>query len=318
MEIISESDAFELHPVSGEIDFGEVENILYRRLDEETLQAKIVVTDMGLIIIYLWCRGDPESGGDGWHASELRPLEGDEAVTSETWWPTMTQADERFQDKMMDEALRHGEENTVTQRPTNNVPTIVEVQSDDDDDYWAQYDQTPGGRTPAAKFPGPSAALNANARSTSEADHYAQYAQVQPEMDNDDPSENREAIGESTLNGDVISPSMQQIRQPEWAPIQGVMVVPNGNAHANGDEPTDLDPSQPTATSSRPRSTTITQLEQSAEAQSMAEVAVKQHISTSIKSLFRLSRNSGIERTDFDRMVRTELETLGMIADDDC
>lgn len=318
VEVVSESDAFELHPVSGEIDFGEVENILYRRLDEETLQAKIVVTDMGLIIIYLWCRGDPESGGDGWHASEVRPLEGDEAVTSETWWPTMTQADERFQDKMMDEALRHGEENTVTQRPTNNVPTIVEVQSDDDDDYWAQYDQTPGGRTPAAKFPGPSAALNANARSTSEADHYARYAQVQPEMDNDDPSENREAIGESTLNGDVISPSMQQIRQPEWAPIQGVMVVPNGNANANGDEPTDLDPSQPTATSSRPRSTTITQLEQSAEAQSMAEVAVKQHISTSIKSLFRLSRNSGIERTDFDRMVRTELEALGMIADDDC
>ena len=92
---------------------------------------------------------------------------------------------------------------------------------------------------------------------------------------------------------------------------------PNGNADANGDEPADLDPSHPTVTSPRPRSTTITQLEHSAQSQSVAEIAVKQHISTSIKSLFRLSRNSGIERSDFNRMVRTELETLSMIGDDD-
>ena len=318
VDVVSESDAFELHPVSGEIDFGEVENIQYRRLDEETLQAKVVVTDMGLIVVYLWCEGDPEGGGDGWHAAEVRPLEGDGNVASETWWPTMRQADERFENRMMDEALRHGEENTVTQRPADNVPTIAEEQSDDDDDYWAQYDQTPGGRTPAVKSPGPSTAPNIHARTTSEADHYARYAQVQPEMDNDDPSEKREAFGESTLNGDVLSPSMPHIRQPEWAPIQGPMVLPGGNADANGDEPADLDPSNPTVTSPRPRSRTITQLEHSAESQSVAEIAVKQHISTSIKSLFRLSRNSGIERSDFDRMVRTELETLSMIGDDDC
>ena len=318
VDVVSESDAFELHPVSGEIDFGEVEDVQYRRLDEETLQAKIVVTDMGLIVIYLWCVGDPEGGGDGWHASEVRPLEGDENVTSETWWPTMGQADERFQNRMMDDALRHGEENTVTQRPAANVPTVAEEQSDDDDDYWAQYDQTPGGRTPAVKSPGPSTALNTHARTTSEADHYARYAQVQPEMDNDDPSGNRDAIGESTLNGDVIRPSMPQIRQPEWAPIQGSMVLPNGDANAHGDESADLGPSHPTATSPRPRSATVTQLEYSAQSQSVAEIAVKQHISTSIKSLFRLSRNSGIERSDFDRMVRTELETLSMIGDDDC
>lgn len=318
VDVVSESDAFELHPVSGEIDFGEVENIQYRRLDEETLQAKIVVTDMGLIIIYLWCVVGPEGGGDGWHASEVRPLEGDETVAAETWWPTMGEADERFQNRMMDEALRHGEENTVTQRPADNVPPIAEEQSDDDDDYWAQYDQTPGGRTPAMKSPGPSTASNTHARTTSEADHYARYAQVQPEMDNDDPSENREAIGESTLNGDVISPSMPQIRQPEWAPIQGSMVLPNEDANASGDELADLEPSHPTATSPRPRSSTVTQLEYSAQSQSVAEIAVKQHISTSIKSLFRLSRNSGIERSDFDRMVRTELETLSMIGDDDC
>ena len=318
VDVVSESDAFELHPVSGEIDFGEVEIIQYRRLDEETLQAKVVVTDIGLIVVYLWCVGDPEGGGDGWHAAEVRPLEGDENVASETWWPTMGQADERFENRMMDEALRHGEENTVTQRPADNVPTIAEEQSDDDDDYWAQYDQTPGGRTPAVKSPGHSTAPNIHARTISEADHYARYAQVQPEMDNDDPSGKREAFGESTLNGDVLSPSMSQMRPPEWAPIQGPMVLPGGNADANGDESADLDPSNPTVTSPRPRSRTITQLEQSAESQSVAEIAVKQHISTSIKSLFRLSRNSGIERSDFDRMVRTELETLSMIGDDDC
>ena len=46
VDLVSESNAFELHPASGEIDFGDVEKILYRQLDEETLQARMVVTDM--------------------------------------------------------------------------------------------------------------------------------------------------------------------------------------------------------------------------------------------------------------------------------
>lgn len=57
--------------------------------------------------------------------------------------------------------------------------------------------------------------------------------------------------------------------------------------------------------------------EKSAAAPAASETAIKQHVSTSIKSLFRLCRNAGIERADFDELVQTELETLSMMAEDD-
>ena len=302
VDLVSESNAFELHPVSGEIDFGDVEEILYRQLDEETLQARIAVTDMGLVVIYLWCEGDQEGGGNGWRVSEVRPLECEGDNYSVGWWASMAQAEKKAKDKMMDDALREGEDNSVAQGGGSGVPTITgEAEGEhDDDDYWARYDQTLGERTPAAKSPGPSTTMNSLARTTSEADYYAQYAQVQPEMENDDPSENRESFGESSLNGDVITSSAHQSTQPEL-----------------GRDSADLDLNYPTASSPRTRSTTISRLEETAESQSMAEVAVKQHISTSIKSLFRLCRSTGIERLDFDRIVRTELETLSMMTEDD-
>ena len=313
VDTVSESNAFELHPVSGEIDFGDVEDVLYRRLDEETLQAKIVATDMGLIVIYLWCEGDQQGGGNGWRVSEVRPLEGAEDKSLVGWWASMALAAEKAKDKMMDDALRQGEDDSVTQAGASGVATITkEGEEDDDDDYWAQYDQIPE-RTPATKSPGPSTTLNGRARATSEADYYAQYAQVQPEMDNDDPSENREAFGESSLNGNMMTSLMHQPAQPEWAPVQGQFSLPS----ELGPDSADLELSHPVASSPRTRSTTISRLEETAETQSMAEVAVKQHVSTSIKSLFRLCRSTGIERSDFDRMVRTELETLSMLTEDD-
>ena len=302
VDLVSESNAFELHPVSGEIDFGDVEEILYRQLDEETLQARIAVTDMGLVVIYLWCEGDQEGGGNGWRVSEVRPLECEGDNYSVGWWASMAQAEKKAKDKMMDDALREGEDNSVAQGGGSGVPAITgEAEGEhDDDDYWAQYDQTLGGRTPAAKSPGPSTTMNSLPRTTSEADYYAQYAQVQPEMENDDPSENRESFGESSLNGDVITSSAHQSTHPGL-----------------GRDSADLDLNYPAASSPRTRSTTVSRLEETAESQSMAEVAVKQHISTSIKSLFRLCRSTGIERLDFDRMVRTELETLSMMTEDD-
>ncbi len=40
---------------------------------------------------------------------------------------------------------------------------------------------------------------------------------------------------------------------------------------------------------------------------------MKQHISTEIKSLFRLAQGCGIEREEFSRVVRTELQVLGVL-----
>lgn len=311
VNLVTESSAFELHPVSGEIDFGDVEKVKYRRLDEESLQAKIVIPDMGLIVIYLWCEGDQEGGGSGWRASEIRPLEDNTESDSNDWASTITQANEKHQEEAMDSALRHGEENSIAQVTTNG-DSAIEANDNDDDDYWAQYDNTPA-RTPAIKSPDPASMSSRHTRTTSDAEYYAQYAQVQPEMDNDDPSESRDGIGESSLNGNVMASSIHQAPKNDRFLAQDDSSLPSGP----GSEHAGLEMSHPTASSPRTRSTTISRLEESAESQSVAEVAIRQHISTSMKSLFRLSRSSGIERSDFERMVRTELETLSMIAEDD-
>jgi hypothetical protein len=60
----------------------------------------------------------------------------------------------------------------------------------------------------------------------------------------------------------------------------------------------------------------VEKLEQQAERiehQAQAEVGIKQHISTDIKSLYRLARSVGISREEFGRIVQTELELLPMM-----
>ena len=318
VDVVSESDAFELHPVSGEIDFGEVENIAYRRLDEETLQARVAVTDLGLIVIYLWCEGDQEGGGNGWRVSEVRPLEGDTEVAAHDWCSTIVEADEKAREYMMEEAIRQGEDHSLM-HGMNGFNTIREQEQgeeqgdeedddddDDDDDYWAQYDKTPATQRSLGS------PLNSNKHTTSDAEYFDRYAQVQPEMDNDDPSEDRGALGESTLNGNIMASSMGRASGPNNANFQDTYALQGSSGASIADEgishPTASPPAGPA---------TVSRLEESAEFQSVAEMAVKQHVSTSIKSLFRLCRSSGVQRSDFDRMVRTELDTLGMLEEDD-
>ena len=313
VDIISESDAFELHPVSGEIDFGDVEALNYRRLDEETLQAQVKVTDLGLIIIYLWCEGDQEGGGNGWRVSEVRPVEEDTKVPTRCWCRTITEADEKAKEEMMKEAIRQGEIHSAMYGMNNFDPTVEAEQEEeeedgDDDDYWAQYDKTPATQGSLTSPSNP----NKHIDTASDAEYFDRYAQVQPEMDNDNPSEDRGAIGESTLNGDVMATSIGRESGPDHTLSHDTYVLPNGVGAAIADEsmtyPTASPPAGPAA---------VSRLEESAEFQSVAEVAVKQHVSTSIKSLFRLCRRSGVDRSDFDRMVRTELETLSMLEEDD-
>lgn len=318
---MSESDAFELHPVSGEIDFGDVEDIIYRRLDEETLQARVVTTDLRLIIIYLWCEGDQE-GGNGWRVSEVRPVYEDLEVGASNWYPTIAEADEKAEEKMMEEAIQLGEDHSAMHGMNNGDTAIAYEQKDGhaaddgdddggddgDDDYWAQYDKIPAAQIPPAL---PSN-LNKHIRTTSDAGYFDRYAQVQPEMDNDDPSEDRGAIGVSTLNGDAMASAMRRASEPNSASSQDTYALPNGSRAVIADEgishPTVSPPAGPAV---------VSRMEESAESQSIAEVAVKQHVSTSIKSLFRLCRSSGMARSDFDRMMRTELETLSMMEEDD-
>ena len=307
---IVESDVFELHPVSGEIEIRDV-NIEYTRLDEETLQAKVMVADLGLGIIYVWCEGDEEGGGNGWRVTEVTPL--DHEAAPDAWWATVGEADERVGAKITADAL-------MQSGPMKDVPLANGAfqSSDtvrDDDDYWAQYDNTPA-RTPAPKRPPQPvqpAQIHGRARTKSEAEYFAQYAQVQPEMDNDDPSEDRNVIGESSVNGDIMTSSIRHAARTDGPAVTNANVKSNGLGHSTAGSKI----TQPSASSPTLVPEALSRMEDSAALLSNSDVAVRQHISTSIKSLFRLSQSTGVERQEFDRLVRTELDTLEMMNLDD-
>ncbi|KAL9045720.1 MAG: hypothetical protein Q9214_001284 [Letrouitia sp. 1 TL-2023] len=321
---VVEGDAFELHPVSNEIEFDEVEEIGYNRLDEETLHARVAIRDLGLKVIYLWCLGDQE-GGDGWRVAEVVPLESVEEEDQRTWCSTITEADSRNEDKMtFSSSADHAELGIDS---TQKASSEVQNDSDDsdEDDYWTQYDNAPSS-TPGPNPPPGSAKPSketGHARTASEAEYFARYSQVQPEMDNDDPSNHSNVARESTLSGNsLVSKSTEpaarlpnlvdtrdaELQAPQPHSPLRKSFIPN---EAESGETADLrlDSSSPAGSGSA----TVDRLEDSAMLQSQTELAIRQHVSTSVKSLWRLARSAGIELPEFDRMVRTEVEVLGML-----
>ena len=289
--------------MSGEIEFKDVEQVNYRRLDPETLHAEVVMTDLSLVITYLWCVDDEEGGGTGWRVAELGPIDlakNDEKV----WWSSIGKADDMATENAIAVALREAE---------RSEHDMVDAVEEDDDDYWAQYDSTPG-RTPAKmRSPNPrdTAVVNGRPRTTSEAEYFAQYAEVQPALDSDDPSKQYEEFGKSSLNGDVITIATSKQISIDNATIP----TPSESPPQLGDFESHI--SHPRPSSSSDGSVAVARLEHTAASLAQSEMAARQHISSTMKNLFRLARNTGIGRLEFERLVRTELETLSMIDGDD-
>lgn len=307
-----ESEAFELHPVSNEIEFGDADIAGYRRLDVETLHARIDVGDLRLTVIYLWCVGDTEGGGDGWRVGEVLPLS-DKGDATSGWRKSIGEADEAFREKSVSNTPAQGPANGKPAVETNGVFSNLAVDgADDDDDYWAQYDNAPTSTPGPQPSPGPPADARSprHGRTMSDAAYYSQYAQVQPDMDNDDPSADRNAIGESSLNGDVIATTSQP------APSQPDSMTNHLDSSTKSAAPT---LSQPTTEHPRPQtassddgssSAIVDRLEDSANMQSQTELAVRQHVASTMKSLHRLARSTGIGTAEFEGMIKTEMEML--------
>ena len=205
-------------------------------------------------------------------------------------------------------------------QPAEGEDDEEEDDEEDDDAYWAAYDNTPiPGRTPAKRSPAPPplrSGASVQPPSTTELEYFSRYmSEVQPAADPYDPSEDVVAPGESTLdhhgreivdsdtpqatlrataNGDSYLPD-----QDKADPMNLVISVPDTPVH-----PRPLSPSS---------AGSVENLERQAESQSQAEVGIKQHISTDIKSLYRLARSAGIEREEFERIVKTELDLLSFM-----
>ena len=315
----------EPHPVSGELELEDIKTIQYRRLDEETLQTRLEVEEFELLPVYVWCESDEHGGGGrGWRLAELRALDDREDGTE--WFDTMSEANEANQ-RSAPVSLPHAEANghsSIAQNAENGDG------DGDDDDYWASYDRTPGqtpartpARTPAKHSPAPNTGRwpSNNQESSAEQDYYARYgSEVQPALDNHDPDEEHEDAGGSTLTGDAL---LQQQRaqlddqtESSLPPPYAKTLLPLSTHDSAIDQSIHSEVSAPRPTSPSSQGS-VERLEQSAADMTRAEVGVKQFVSTEIKSLFRLARSVGIDRGEFDRIIKTELDVLGMFEVDD-
>lgn len=337
---VARSGDLDPHPVSGEVevDWDHGTNIRYKRLDQATLQAMVVLDDLHLFFRLVYCTGDPDGGGDGWRVGEVG-VAGPATLDTFNGSPDVAEAERLFEaTKSNSNGLSVASAISNTKSDWNAQAT-VDDDEDDDDDYWARYDATPS-RTPGVqRSPAPGAtaqtaqADNQPGQSTEAEDAYfAQYDSVQPAMDSHDPDEEAN-LREHAEHVGPLPP--QGLERPAPANVIGTT---NNGATKNGPtlaQPIPIKPESVHSAGSRnsqeeswvlahPRpgsassnaSQAVTRLEEAAERREQTEFGVKQHISRSIRSLFLLSRASGIDREEFERMVRTELDVLGMVEND--
>jgi hypothetical protein len=292
----------------------------FRRLDSETLQALVALGELGIAFQLVYCVNDAEGGGDGWRVGEVTVTEKPSPFSQFGGVGSIAEADRQFKEKKQAAAPAV----KASSAAGNCEPSIAMDHEDDDEDdgYWDRYDATPA-RTPAHnRSPAPPSAANGGAAppaasfQTDDDDYFAQYDDVQPAMDNHDPDEAAQqaqldppprglGIG-STNNNNATTEAQQQIPSAEhrgsWVAVTEGDVSNSTIAHP-----------RPESSASSNGSRTVAKLEATAGMQEQTEFGVKQHVSRSIRSLFQLSKSMGMEREEFEQLVKTELELLGLV-----
>ena len=330
----------EPHPVSGEIELDDLESIKYRRLDDETLQTRLDAAQFNLAPIYVWCESDEHGDtGPGWKLTELRALEDIEDGT--TWHNSVAEAN--------DAANTHSiaVPSTAPAQQPAQAQADDEENDSDDDGYWAAYDQTPGpSKNPSPKPPtnvaAPESASSNRDRSRSELEYFARYgAEVQPALDAHDPDEDHPELGQSTLNGTTqralstqpqiqqSQPTSQEDTRSAWEkalhPYARTTDAHDSAFATSTDLPStrDLDITAPRPISPTTSHSSVEHLESRAAEMSrernnsQVENAVKQHIATEIKSLWRLANGAGLDREEFERVIALEVQCIGMMDRDE-
>ncbi|KAL2212502.1 hypothetical protein CC79DRAFT_1329796 [Sarocladium strictum] len=310
---VAQSGAFEPHPISGEveIDWDYDAETRYRRLDEETLQALVAIEMLGLVFQLIYCVGDTAGGGDGWRIGEVTIYDKPESLNKFDGVASIAEAEKRFSEQ---KSTSKAGGLSVPNASAAAAPSHGTEEEDDDDGYWDRYDATPAGRTPAQNHsPAPRSLAASQPRATQDAtdedNYFAQYDDVQPAIDNHDPDE------EAQLAEHSIAPIGANTDANEthgsWTMAEAETGSSPRDAHLNADL---LHP-RPESSASSNGEQRVAKLEEMAGQRGQNEFSVKQHVSRSIRSLWILSRGSGIDREEFENMVKTELDVLGMVED---
>ncbi|KAJ4272054.1 hypothetical protein NW762_000764 [Fusarium torreyae] len=326
---IAQGGSLEPHPVSGEVevDWDYDAETRFRRVDEETLQALVALDSLGLAFQLVYCVGDHEGGGDGWRVGEVTVTDKPSPFLQFGGVSSIAEAERQFRESQAKKVTNQTNTNTNTTSHSNSlhVPDGGHEDEEDDDDYWARYDATPA-RTPAQKqSPAPpsktTSQIGDEGATSAEDAYFAQYDSVQPAMDNHDPDEEEAAAQIAPPLG--LGRAQESAEATELNETQGAWTLAeldksDSSPTQNGDDAERhaalLHP-RPASSASSNGSETVAKLEASAGKQTQNEFGVKQHVSRSIRSLFMLSRASGIDRQEFESLVRNELDILGMVED---
>ncbi|RBR22241.1 uncharacterized protein FIESC28_04570 [Fusarium coffeatum] len=318
---IAQGGSLEPHPVSGEVevDWDYDAETRFRRVDEETLQALVALSTLGLAFQLIYCVGDVEGGGDGWRVGEVTVTDKPSPFLQFGGASNIAEAERQFVETQAKKVTNIAKD-TNGHSQSLQVPDNGHDDEDDDDDYWARYDATPA-RTPAQKSPAPVSKTTSqvgDVRAASAEDAYfAQYDSVQPAMDNHDPDEEEVAAQLSPPLG--MGRAHESAEATELNETQGAWTLaeldPKESTQNGNNADSALLHPRPASSASSNGSETVAKLEASAGKQTQNEFGVKQHVSRSIRSLFLLSRASGIDRHEFENLVKAELDVLGMIED---
>lgn len=324
---VARSDRLEPHPVSGEVevDWDYDVQTQYRRLDKETLQALVVLEDFELFFRLVYCVNDEAGGGDGWRVGEISVPDKSNPFASFAGYSSVEAAEGSFRQggASTNNSIPQPASSILADQPVGGKQE--EEEDDDDDDYWARYDATPA-RSPAPQS-APQQTRPATHQAVAEEDdaYFAQYDNVQPAMDNHDPDEAQAAQGITGsapplgLQHPVALGARAGEDSEEPNETNGAWTLapsPGGRSQEEEERTASLAHPRPESSASSNGSNTVLKLEQQAGRQESSEFGVKQHVSRSIRSLFLLSRAAGIDRDEFERMVKTELDVLGMVEED--
>lgn len=326
---VAQKGGLEPHPVSGEVevDWDYEAEIRYRRVDHETIQAFVALPSHELAFQLVYCVNDQEGGGDGWRVGEVTVPDQSSPFSQFGGAADIAEAERQFQQGQTKKETTPKVDDQAQQ--SLDVPCSSHGdqhdEEDDDDDYWARYDATPA-QTPAQKSPAPPkpASQPGDHRTASAEDnYYAQYDDVQPAMDNHDPDE-EEAARQLQVDpplglGRVMSNNAAEateVNETQGAWTLAELDKSESSPTQNGDDAdrhSALVHPRPASSASSNGSGTVAKLEATAGQREQSEFGVKKHVSRSIRSLYMLSRASGIDREEFERIVREELDVLSMV-----
>lgn len=255
--------------------------------------------ELDIDVIYMWIGNDPEGKDDGWKIQDVRLSKDRE---EQKWYRSVGEADQAFYDQASTYTAPSIPSSAFASAPQQAAVENSEDE-DEDDDYWDMYDRTPA-RTPM---------VPQKQDAPSEDSYYARYGDVQPALEPEPSPASSNPITIPLNTRTSYSPLSTQTANT--ASTTPPTALSSSFMSHKDDHTTITHAPRPISVASSTSSTreSIARLEDNATLQMQSEIGVKQHISTTIKSLYRLSKAAGIRREEFERMLQTEVAVLEMM-----